>query len=136
MTEDLISALVDALAREDDSTAVTSIRQGRSLREAAKLAVDLGWASTANDGVNRALREQLEAFALRVALDHHLSEHPEARPGLGEIALALAELEHSPLADQPDLVRRAADEIVAVKPDADAEDVLVWALARQTHVTA
>lgn len=128
-----LDELIAALARADDSTAVTSIRQGRSLREAARLAVDLGWAGTASDGMNRALREQLEAFALSSALDQHVREHPQARPELAEVALALAEITHSPLADQRDLVQRAATEIVEVKPDADADDVLVWALALQSH---
>lgn len=36
-----------------------------------------------------------------------------------------------PLADEPDLIRRAAEQIVRERPDADADDVLLWARAQQ-----
>lgn len=125
--------LLDALGAEDDGTRVTSVRRPRSLDAAVQAAVALGWAPSANEGANRALRDDLEAFALGAALDAHLRHHPELAPDLGGVAVAVAELRHDPLADLPDLVRAAARDIVAVKPDATPDDVLVWALSLQTH---
>jgi len=63
-------------------------------------------------------------------LDSHYAEHPHARPGLADLAIAAAELDGHPLADQPDLLRRAAAEIVTGHPGADADDVLLWAEAQ------
>jgi hypothetical protein len=63
----------------------------------------------------RGLRDVLEAFAQRAVLDAHYQSYPEARPDLAEVALATAQIDGSPLANRPDLVRRAAEEIGAVK---------------------
>jgi hypothetical protein len=71
----------------------------------------------------------LETFAQRTALTAHYDRHPEARPSLAELALAAAELDGDPLADEPALLRQAVDEVVAVKPDATSDDVRVWAAA-------
>jgi hypothetical protein len=121
----------------DDETVVTSIRQPAALREALRVAVDLGMDSTVNDATVRAVRDRLEAFAQRAALAAHYARHPEARPSLAELALAAAELDGDPLADEPALLRRAADEVVLVKPDATSDDVLVWAAAlRSTRASA
>lgn len=79
------------------------------------------------------LRDELEAFALGAALDAHLSEHPALTPDLAGVSVAVAELRHDPLADSPDLLRAAAEDIVKVKPDATPDDVLVWALSLRTH---
>lgn len=65
-------------------------RWGR--RGSAGAAVAMGWAPSANEGVNRALRDELEAFALGAALDAHLSEHPDLTPDLAGVAMAVAEL--------------------------------------------
>jgi hypothetical protein len=125
--------LLEALRREEDGTKVTSVRRPRSLDAALHAAVAMGWAPSANEGANRALRDDLEAFALGAALDAHVSEHPELTPDLAGVAVAVAELRHDPLADSPDLVRAAAADIVKVKSDATPDDVLVWALSLQTH---
>lgn len=127
-----LDVLNSALDSSDAETLVTSLRQSRALAHAVKAAVRLGWAVSANDGVNRAVREELEAFARRVALAEHLDAHPEARPELAEVAIALAEIRHDALADHPDLIRRAAAELVAVKADAGPDDVLIWALSRRS----
>lgn len=119
---------LDRLDRDDESI-VTSVRQPAALREALRVAVDLGMDATVNDATVRALRDRLETFAQRMALESHYSQHPEARPSLAEVALAAAELDDNPLSQEPALLRRAADEVVAVKPDASADDVLVWAAA-------
>ena len=125
--------LLAALRREEGGTKVTSVRRPRSLDAALQAAVAMGWAASANDGANRALRDELEAFALGAALDAHLAETPELTPDLAGVAVAVAELRHDPLADKPDLVRAAAEDIIKVKSDATPDDVLVWALSMLTH---
>lgn len=57
-------------------------------------------------------------------------------PSLAEVAVAAAQLDDSPLADELDLLRRAADEVVRLKPDADADDVLVYAAALRSGQAA
>jgi hypothetical protein len=64
------------------------------------------------------------------ALAAHYEQHPAARPSLAELAIAAAELDENPLAATPDLIREAATAIVDRHPDADADDVLIWAEAR------
>ncbi|HKE98793.1 MAG TPA: hypothetical protein VKG45_07675 [Actinomycetes bacterium] len=114
---------------QDDESVVTSVRQPAALREALRVACELGMDATVNDATVRAVRDRLETFAQRLALEAHYAEHPEARPSLADIALAAAELDSDPLADDPVLLRRAAGEVVRVKPDATADDVLIWAAA-------
>lgn len=67
------------------------------------------------------------ALAQRRALEAHYEQHPEARPSLGDLALAGAELDGSPLADGPDLVYEAARQIAEIKADATPDDVLMYA---------
>ena len=129
--EEQLFRWLDRLDRddEDDQTVVTSIRMPAALREALRVAVDLGMDATVNDATIRAVRDRLETFAQRAALAAHYARHPEARPSLAELALAAAELDGDPLADEPAFLRRAADQVVAVRPDASSDDVLVWAAA-------
>lgn len=65
------------------------------------------------------------------ALEVHFEPYPAARPTLADLALVAAEWDGSPLAQQPDLLRRSAEEIVQRHPDAEPEDVLLWAEARE-----
>ena len=125
--------LIDALEQTDSGSTVTSVRQPRALRRALVVAVEMGWASNANDGLNQALRDQLEAFAQRAALDAHYELHPHVRPALADVAVALAELDHDPLAQDPELIALAAREVVSVKAAADADDVLLWAASLKRH---
>ncbi|MEP6461927.1 MAG: hypothetical protein ABJC62_00595 [Frankiaceae bacterium] len=125
--------LVQALDRPPAASTVTSVRQPEALRQAMRAAVELGWAASSNDGLNQAVRVQLEAFAQRLALDAHYAAYPDSRPGLAEVAQALAELDHSPLAEHPELLRAAASEVLAVRPDADADDVVLWAASLHRH---
>jgi predicted DsbA family dithiol-disulfide isomerase len=129
--DDAVAELFDAVQRlhDEDATVVTSVRLSSSLREAVKAAVKAGMDANPNDAMLNAVRDRLEAFTQRLALDLHYERHPDARPSLAEIAIAAAQLDDSPLAH--DLLRRAADEVVRVKPDADADDVLVYAAALQ-----
>jgi len=52
-----------------------------------------------------------------------------ARPPLAEVAFALAAQDGSPLAGRLELLERAATQVLARRPDADAHDVL-WAEAQ------
>jgi hypothetical protein len=132
--EKLLDELARALDEIDTSpSAVTSIRQPEALRRSVQTAVELGWASNANEGAVEALREELTFFCRHLALEHHFREHPEARPTLAGTAVALAELRHDPLADEPGLIERAAEEILAFRPDAEADDVLIWAASLRHH---
>lgn len=131
--DDAVAALFEAVQRlhDEDATVVTSVRLSSSLREAVKAAVKAGMDANPNDAMLNAVRDRLEAFTQRLALDLHYERYPDARPSLAEIAIAAAQLDDSPLVDEHDLLRRAADAVVRVKPDADADDVLVYAAALQ-----
>lgn len=77
-----------------------------------------------------ALRHSLETLAMETALHLHYREHPHAQPSLADIALALAVQDGSPLAERPDLLAAAASAVVKRRPNADADDVLLWAEAQ------
>ena len=68
-------------------------------------------------------------------LAEHYERYPHARPDLGDLAIAAAELDGHPLAAEPDRIRRAAAEISARHPAADPEDVLLWAEAQALRPT-
>lgn len=124
--------MLDRLDAEPD-TVVTSTRLPRALHDALRIAVELGMDASANDATNRALRDRLEVFAQRLALDAHHRAHPDARPSLAELARAAALLDGDPLADQPDLLEQAAQEVGERWPDATGDDVLVYASALARH---
>jgi len=132
--EDLF-ALLDRLD-DDGPTVVSSVRQPAALKEALRVAVGLGLDANANDATVQALRDRLETFAQRRALDGHYGAHPEARPSLADVAQAAAELDGDPLAGEPALIRRAAKEIVALRPAATADDVLVYAAGLRSRTGA
>jgi hypothetical protein len=112
-------------------TSNTSMRIPTALKEAAALAVqELGVAPSATALTAAALRATLEAVVMQAALDDHYERHPDARPGLGDLAVAAAELDGHPLADDPERIRQAAAEIVERHPEASPDDVVLWAEAR------
>jgi hypothetical protein len=125
--DDGLERLVALLDGTSDETVVTSVRQPAALREALKVAVELGLDATANDAAVAALRDRLDTFAQRLALDAHYRRHPEVRPSLVDQASAAARLDGDPLADQPKLLARAAREVAALRPAASADDVLLYA---------
>jgi hypothetical protein len=106
------------------------------LKEALKVAVELGLDANANDATVQAVRDRVEAFAQRRALDAHYVAHPDARPTLAELAQAAAELDGDSLAGEPALLRRAAEEILRLRPDATADDVLVYAAGVRSQASA
>jgi hypothetical protein len=122
-----LERLLDLLDLTGDDTVGTSVRLPVNLRDAAAVAAKLGLAASTTELTVRGLRDALEAFAQRAVLDAHYRAHPEVRPDLAEVALATAEIDGSPLAGRPDLVRRAAAEIGAVKDDPTPDDVLLYA---------
>jgi len=123
-----ISELLDAGGPE---TSNTSMRIPTALRDAAALAVrELGVAPSATALTTAALRARLEAVVMQAVLDDHYRRHPDARPDLGDLAVAAAELDGHPLAGEPELLRAAAAEIVRRRPGASPDDVLLWAEAR------
>lgn len=126
-----VDALVELLEADTDGTTNTSMRLPTALRDAAAIAVErLGAAPSTTALTSEALRRSLETIALRAALDAHYEAQPHSRPSLAEVALAAAEQDGDPLAQTPEKVRAAAAEVVKVRPDADADDVLLWAKAK------
>jgi hypothetical protein len=134
-SDENLFALLDRLD-DDGPTVVSSVRQPAALKAALRVAVGLGLDANANDATVQALRDRLETFAQRRALDAHYAAHPKARPSLAEVAQAAAELDGDPLAGEPALIRRAAKEIVAFRPAATADDVLVYAAGLRSRASA
>jgi hypothetical protein len=123
-----ISALLDADTRE---TSNTSMRIPAPLRDAAALAVrELGVAPSATALTTAALRTTLEALVMQAVLDEHYRQYELARPDLGDLAVAAAEIDGHPLAAKPELLRQAATEISRRRPGASADEVVLWAEAR------
>jgi hypothetical protein len=130
--EEVIDRINDLLRSADPETVNTSMRIPKDLREAVALAVkELGVAPSATVMAANALRALLEATVAQAVLDLHYEQYPEFRPSLADLAVVAAEWEGSPLAQRPELLRRYAEEIVQRHPDAEPEDVLLWAEARE-----
>ena len=124
-----MNELLDAT---EDATVNTSMRLPSALRDAAALAVErLGVAGSTTTLTTAALRSALETAVMEAALQAHYREHTGARPTLAEVALALAAQDGSPLAARPEVIERAAAQVAARHPGADADDVLLWAEAQQ-----
>ena len=125
---DRINELLDSPDRE---TVNTSMRIPGALRDAAALAVsELDVAPSTTVLTANALRAALEAAVMQAVLDRHYQEYPESRPTLADLAIAAAEIDGHPLADNPGLIRRSAGEVQQRHPGASPEDVLLWAEAR------
>jgi hypothetical protein len=122
-----LKRLLDLLDSDESETVGTSVRLPANLRDAATVAAEMGLAESTTDLTVRGLRDALDVFAQRAVLDAHYRAHPAARPALAEVALATAELDGNPLAEHPDLVRRAAAEVAALRNDPSPDDVLLYA---------
>jgi len=133
--DDDLFALLDRLDGDSHSV-VSSVRQPAALRDAVRLAVELGLDASVNDVTVHAVRDRLEAFAQRRALEAHYADYPNARPSLAELAQAAAELDGNPLATNPTFLRRAAKELIAIRPTATADDVLVYAAGMRSRASA
>lgn len=122
-----LKRLLDLLDATGEETVNTSVRLPARLRDAAALAATMGLAGSTTELTVKGLRDTLDAFAQRAVLEAHYRAHPAARPDLAEVALSTAEIDGNPLADRPDLIRRAADAVQILKADPDPEDVLLYA---------
>jgi hypothetical protein len=126
-----IDRIVAALDSADDETINTSMRIPVALRDAALVAVnELGVAVSTTMLTTAALRSTLEAIVMRAALDEHYESFPKARPSLAELAVAAAEIDGHPLAQEPARIHAAAAELVGRRVDPTPDDVLLWAEAR------
>lgn len=125
--DERLERLLDLLDRGSGEAVGTSIRLPANLRDAAALATELGLVSSTSEPTVQGLRDVLEARAQRAVLDAHYAAHPEARPDLADVALATAELDGNPLMDAPELVQGAARDVLRMKDDATADDVLMYA---------
>ena len=119
--------LLDLLDSTDAGTVGTSVRLPVALRDAAALAADMGLAGSTTDLTVRGLRDHLEAVAQRAVLDAHYRDHPQVRPDLAEIVLVAAEMDGNPLAQRPELLRRAASDIMLLTKGPTPDDVLLYA---------
>jgi hypothetical protein len=127
----VIERIGELLDGSELGTSNTSMRIPTALRDAAALAVrELGIAPSATALTTAALRATLEAVVMQAALDEHYEQYPQARPDLGDLAIAAAELDGHPLAGQPERLRQAAAENARNHPEASSDDVLLWAEAR------
>jgi hypothetical protein len=124
--------ILELLRSDDATTTNTSMRIPTVIRDAAALAVSgLHVAESTTALTTDALRAALEAVAMQATLDAHYAAHPELRPTLAERAIAAAELDGHPLAAQPHVLTRAAAQIAQHHPEADGDDVVLWAEAQQ-----
>ena len=121
--------LLEESERESPETTVTSLRLPRALRDAVRLAVGLGLERTVNEASVRSIHDHVAVFAQRRALEEHYAAHPEVRPDLVELAQAAAELDEHPLAEHPDLLQRAATEVLQDRSAPTPDDVLLYATA-------
>ncbi len=129
--ERVIDRINELLDSPDPETVNTSMRIPGALRDAAALAVsELDVAPSTTVLTANALRAALEAAVMQAVLDRHYQEYPESRPTLADLAIAAAEIDGHPLADDPGLLRRSAAEVQQRHPGASPEDVLLWAEAR------
>ena len=67
------------------------------------------------------------------SLDAHYSRHPEARPSLAQRALAAAGPDDDPLAEEPELLARAADAVMRLWPGATVDAVLLGSGGGRDH---
>jgi hypothetical protein len=126
-----VDRIIALLESDMGQTSNTSMRIPTALRDAAAIAVrELSVAPSTTALTAAALRTRLEAAVMQAVLDDHFRQYPEARPSLGDLAVAAAELDGHPLAGEPARIRQAALEVEARHPDAEPEDVLLWAEAR------
>jgi hypothetical protein len=130
-TSAAIDQITGLLDQDTQETSNTSMRIPTALRDAAAIAVrELGVAPSTTALTTAALRSTLEAVVMQTVLDDHFQRHPQARPDLGDLAVAAAEIDGNPLAANPERLRSAALEIAGRHPGATPEDVLLWAEAR------
>jgi len=89
-----IEKISELLGGDMAQTSNTSMRIPTALRDAATLAArELHAAPSATALTTSALRAALEAAVMQAVLDDHYKQYPQARPDLGDLAIAAAELD-------------------------------------------
>jgi len=133
MTEaNVLDQIIALLDSDDAETVNTSMRLPTTLRSAAALAVEhLGIAASTTTLTAAALRSSIETAVMEHALADHFDQYPAARPTVAEVAHALALQDGSPLAARPDVIERAAKDVLRRHRGATPDDVLLWAEAQQ-----
>jgi hypothetical protein len=105
-----------------DEVQATSIRQPRSLRRAARLAVELGMDDSLTSATNRALEERIRAFARRRALAEHVERFPADRPQLAHVAIRRVSGTDHPATRDTALVGQVATWLEQQQPDWFVDD--------------
>jgi len=123
----LLDLLDEVESGADAAGAGTSVRLPNALREAATLANELGLAESASELIARGLYGALVDIAQRAVLDEHYRQHPEARPSLAEVTVALAQIDGNPLGDNPRMIRKAISHLRAAGQDPTPDEVLLFA---------
>lgn len=130
------TAFLHALTAKPDGPAEpTSVRLPVHLREAMKLAKELGFDvgfAAASEAVLRSILSDIAQDLVFAAFD---TVAPESAPSLGQLAWAAALLDGDPLAEQRDLLDAVAEQVAALKPDADGDDVVLAARVLQESAT-
>jgi len=129
-------AFLHALAAEPEGPAEpTSVRLPAHLREAMKLAKELGYDVGFAAASEAMLRSILSDIAQDLVFATFDAVAPHSAPTLGQLAWAAALLEGDPLAEQRDLLDAVAEQVLALKPDADGDDVVLAARVLQQSAT-
>lgn len=136
-----LTDLLKLLDADDGDLVGTSVRVPRNLRDAARLAADLGLADSMTDLAVSNLRYRLEGIAQLAALEETYRQHPRLRPSPAQVALALARSDGSELAEHPDLIEQAARYFADRAATAEPDDLLNYAAGmlaarRQTSAVA
>ncbi len=135
MATDKMDAILGRLgsAGADNETVVSSVRLPVALRDAARALHELGVAPSFNEVLVQGARDRILALVHRGGLDAHYAHHPDVRPSPAAVAMALARMDGSELADHPDVIEQAAAELGAGRDDLSGDDVLVYAAALFAH---
>ena len=91
----------------------------------------MGFAA-ASEAVLRSILTDIAQDLVFAAFDTAVTE---SAPTLGQLAWAAALLDGDPLAEQRDLLDAVAEQVVALKPDADGDDVVFAARVLQQSAT-
>lgn len=117
-------------------TEQTSVRVPTVLRDAIRALNEAGAAITFSEVLIDGARNVVEAIVHRAGLEEHYLEHPELRPSVARVAVALADLDGSPLAEHPELIERAERELVESGRSPTPDELLIYADALLTHGVA
>ncbi|MCL2092049.1 MAG: hypothetical protein FWH11_12775 [Micrococcales bacterium] len=131
--EQAIDRVIELLEEPTSDSSVTSVRIHSNIKQAQDLAREhLGLTEPMGDLVEQGIAEALRGLVFRSGLEAYLARHPQSRPTLADVAFALAEQDRDPLTELGRAVfQRAAEQIVADRPDASPDDVIIWVHAQE-----